>query len=38
MENTKSSVQTIDLITGYGWLVARHPNLMEPFSDQIYAR
>lgn len=38
MENTENSVQTIDLIMGYGWLAIRHPNLMEPFTDKIYAR
>ncbi|VVC36201.1 Hypothetical protein CINCED_3A010242 [Cinara cedri] len=38
MENTENSDQTIDLIIGFGWLVVRHPNLMEPFTDKIYAR
>lgn len=38
MENTENSDQTIDLVTGFGWLVVRHPNLMEPFTDNLYAR
>lgn len=29
---------SIDLITGFGWLVLKHPNLLEPNTDKLYAK
>lgn len=29
---------SIDLITGFGWLVFKHPNLLEPNTDKLYAK
>lgn len=29
---------SIDLITGFSWLVFRHPNVLEPCTDKLFAR
>ncbi|XP_060833475.1 condensin complex subunit 1 [Rhopalosiphum padi] len=38
IENTDNLETVIDLVSGFGWLVFRHPNLLEPCTDKLYAR
>lgn len=36
--NTDNLETAIDLVSGFGWLVFKHPNLMEPCTDKLYAK
>lgn len=36
--NADNLETAIDLVSGFGWLVFRHPNLMEPCTDKLYAK
>ncbi|XP_050420511.1 condensin complex subunit 1 [Adelges cooleyi] len=38
MEKSEDSATRIDLVIGFGSLVFKHPNLMEPYTDRLYAR
>lgn len=38
IENGDNFVTVVDLVSGFGWLVYRHPNVLEPCTDKLYAR
>ncbi|XP_050546197.1 condensin complex subunit 1 isoform X2 [Daktulosphaira vitifoliae] len=38
IETSEDYTMRIDLIIGFGWLVFKHPNLLTPFTDKLYAR
>lgn len=38
MENSDNIKSTMDLVTGFGLLVFRHPNQLEPYTNNLYAR
>jgi len=38
MDESQNAQISIDLISGFGSLVFKHPNLMEPCTDKLYNR
>lgn len=38
IETSDDYTMRVDLIVGFGWLLFKHPNLMTPFTDKLYAR